>query len=182
MKYATRMVLVPETDYLKRRVNPEKDRKAAIKLSQKLGKKIRQRNQSTARLKGETHPMPTAQISSLYKQARPKQDISKLIEYLTPLYRDKAKLLLAELITQGVTWNDDKELVLPGDKVLPESNIVDLLKEALVGSKRSKTKPKGWNDFVVVIAASSAPLTMFTKKSVLNEISKVRNRPIYIDY
>lgn len=164
MKYAKRMVLVPEVDYLQRASKPKKKidvHNAAIAISQKLGKRLRKRDQTAARLKEQWD----------FHQ-RPKR--VDMAEHLPPVYQQKARLLLGELAHQGVTYTKNNELVLPNREVLPQSNIMDLLTAALVTTRgREPPKPKGWSEFMENIAASGIPTSLFTKKATQRALARV---------
>ncbi len=166
MKYATRMVLIPETEYLalkvpKKGTEKKKKKTNVIEVIQEMGKKIRQRDQET---------------SKAYKPS------VKVIEHLPPIYHSKAKLLLSELATAGIKYTDKKELVLESGEVISQSNIVDLIKEALMPVKHTgDLKPTGWRYFIQNIAASPVPVSLF-KKSVRQEIERTRAEPIWEEY
>ena len=182
MKYATRMILVPEADFQKSSTKPQSIRKAAIELTQKLGKQIRHRNQSAARLKTQWNPIeaqtgPAVQLSSLYKDTKLMTNVLDVSEMMPTLYRNKAKLLLGQLQTRGVKWSTDGELILPDGQTIDKSNIVDLLNEAFVGStsaKKSAQKPVGWTEFVHGIAQAAIPYSIFRKQSTIDDLNNAR--------
>ena len=182
MKYATRMILVPEADFQKSSTKPQSIRKAAIELTQKLGKQIRHRNQSAARLKTQWNPIeaqtgPAVQLSSLYKDTKLMTNVLDVSEMMPTLYRNKAKLLLGQLQTRGVKWSTDGELILPDGQTIDKSNIVDLLNEAFVGSTSAKTsaqKPVGWTEFVHGIAQAAIPYSIFRKQSTIDDLNNAR--------
>ena len=180
MKFAKRMILIPETDFQQSSKKPQSMRKAAIEITQKLGKQIRHRNQSAARLKTQWNPLesqtgPTVQLSSLYKDTKLMTNVLDVSEMMPTLYRNKAKLLLGQLQARGVKWNTFGELILPDGQTIDKSNIVDLLNEAFVGSaKKSAQKPVGWTEFVQGIAQAHIPYTMFRKQSTLDDLNNAR--------
>lgn len=165
MKYAARMVLVPETEYLalqagsyKNKTTPSLKRQA-INLSQDLGKRIRQRKQIV------------------------KLDIQpgvNILEHLPPIYQPKAKLLLKELKSRGVAWTGNRELITSNGLTIADSNIIDLIKEALVSttSSRHRPKPHGWEEFITDIANLNVPLTLFTKASTLTAVDRARTQNV----
>ena len=181
MNYAKRMVLVPEEDYLgfkNKRVKKQNDYLAVKRLSQKLGKDIRKRDQSTARLHYQWQnlrnpPAPMVHLSSLYKEAKPKSNILDLVQHLPPVNQPKGRLFLGELDSKGFMWTDDNAVVLPNGRTIPQSNIVDLMKEALVTARKtaSRRKPKGWQEFIHSVATVGVPASLFNKQSTLRDLS-----------
>jgi len=160
MKFSTRMVLIPETEYLSLKASTGTKRKQTFtELTQDISKKIRLSDQDNAEL------------------FKPSVDI---IEHMPPIYHSKAKRLLAELAIAKIKHTDSKEVVLPNGAVITRSNIVDLVKEALVGN-HSRLKPIGWDDFLESIVASNIPSTMF-KKTVKNAIELMRAGPAWEAY
>lgn len=166
MKFAKRMVLVPESEYnllktLKKEPKKEiSEAKRFRKLTQDLGKKIR--------LKGQTK----SQQEQIKAQADSRLTILDLSESLPALYQPKARLVLSELLAQGFKWKYNKELTLPSGQTITGSNIVDLLKESLVPQKKDTPKPNGWVEFVSSVAGSSVPKTLFTKKSTQRALQR----------
>ena len=181
MKYAKRMVLVPEEDYLgfkNKRAKKQSDYLAAKALSQKLGKDIRKRDQSAARLHFQWQnlknpPAPMVHLSSLYKESKPKSNILDLVQHLPPVNQPKGRLFLGELDSKGFMWTDDNAVVLPNGRTIPQSNIVDLMKEALVTSRKtaSRRRPKGWQEFIHSVATVGVPASLFNKQSTLRDLS-----------
>ena len=181
MKFAKRMILVPEADYQQSNKKPQSMRQAAIEVTQKLGKQIRHRNQSVARLKAQWNPVesqrgPNVQLSSLYKDTKLMTNVLDVSEMMPTLYRNKAKLLLGQLQARGVKWNTTGELILPDGQTVEKSNIVDLLNEAFVGTsaKKSSRKPTGWTEFVHGIAQAAIPYSIFRKQSTIDDLNNVR--------
>ena len=180
MKFAKRMILIPETDFQQSSKKPQSMRKAAIEITQKLGKQIRHRNQSAARLKTQWNPLesqtgPTVQLSSLYKDTKLMTNVLDVSEMMPTLYRNKAKLLLGQLQARGVKWNTFGELILPDGQTIDKSNIVDLLNEAFVGSsKKSAQKPVGWTEFVLGIAQAAIPYSIFRKQSTIDDLNNAK--------
>ena len=180
MKYAKRMILIPEADYKQSNKKPQSMRQAAIEVTQKLGKQIRHRNQSVARLKAQWSPVelqtgPNVQLSSLYKDTKLMTNVLDVSEMVPALYRNKAKLLLGQLQARGVKWNTFGELILPDGQTIDKSNIVDLLNEAFVGSsKKSAQKPVGWTEFVLGIAQAAIPYSIFRKQSTIDDLNNAK--------
>ena len=167
MKFAKRMVLVPEEDYL-HSVNKQKRttnvRDRAIEMAQKVGKQMRKRAQADA------------QVKEVWERLTPPKaaDIASL---LPALYQPKARLLLAELAKHGVTYTKDNEVVLPDKEVIAGSNMVDLLRAALVTERgRPPRKPKGWSQLIESIAASNIPLSLFSKSSTKRALDRATPR------
>lgn len=184
MKFAKRMVLVPESEYLampKHRKKVVNERQAARNSSQKLAKQIRRREHTVAKVRTHvTEPVdPGVNLSSVYTEEEPELDPMEIAQHMPVNYQNKTKLLLTHLNKQGIAWNDRKEVVLPGGNILKNSNIVDLVKEALTKST-SKTKPRGWKEFLANMGAAGVPLSLFTKQSTLQGIR--REQPTWTEY
>ena len=182
MKYATRMILVPEADFQKTSKVPQSTRKTAIELTQKLGKQIRHRNQSAARLKAQWNPIesqtgPAVQLSSLYKETQPMASALDVSEMMPPLYRNKSRLLLGQLLARGMKWNNSGEVILPDGQTIVKSNILDLLKEAFVGrptTRKPVQKPVGWTEFIQGVAQVGILPGIFKKQSTLEDLNNAR--------
>lgn len=168
MKYAKKMVLISEEEYkqllgnskgkvgeikskVKKVLKEKRDHTAAKKMSQLVGEYLR------------------------YKQQQVPQKTKKLdlLQYFSPTYHQKVKTLMSTLETYGTSLTNRNELVLSSGQVVKNSNIVDLLKEALVGTRRKERVrvPTGWDEFIKEIAEANVPLGLFTKKSTLDDIA-----------
>ena len=55
-----------------------------------------------------------------------------LLQFFVPTYHEKVKAVMASLENHGVSLTDKNELVLSNGEVIPDSYIIELLKEALV--------------------------------------------------
>lgn len=167
MKYSTRMVLIPETEYLSLKESSKTARKKktldlparVVELTQTLGKQIRQQDQKIA------------------KAVKPSL---KIVEYLPPIYHAKANLLLKELDDAGIKYNNKRELVLKSGEVVFQSNIIDLIKESLIKSKRGE-QPTGWQAFMEDVATSAVPVSLF-KSQTRQELEQARRVPEYERY
>lgn len=177
MKYAQKMVLIPEAEYLsllKKEPSTQnqfrqgmneilqgnRDHTAATQMSQLVGTYLRQKESER----------PVKQ-----KVSDKKEDLSV---YFEPIYHRKLSLLLSQLRNQGFRWNEDNELILPSGQVIQNSNIVDLLTEAIVAKRKKAEReatPLGWESFIQSIASSSIPKSLFTKKSTVEDIDKVQH-------
>lgn len=161
MKYAKRMILVPEDEYLAlkskglktKSVNQRDLQKPFVALTQDLGRQIRQRDQVEAETAEKQAPLDM------------NREIVNMTEHLPQTHHHKARLLLTELREQGFKWKYNKELTTPSGQTLHGSNVIDLIKEALVQAKKKQPKPRGWSEFIASVAVSGIPKTLFTKKS-----------------
>lgn len=151
MKYAQRMVLVPEAESL---------RQKAKEKTIKLAKRVRVKNQSKVKQWLVTPAPPGVVPNQPTLVSTPKE----LSVSLPPIYQAKGEKLLNEMIRSGFSWNPSKELVLPSTQSIPNSNIESIIKEALVRG-RTTTKPTGWKEFLEEISRSTVPLDLLTKKS-----------------
>ena len=79
--------------------------------------------------------------------------------------------VLAEFEKNGTSWTNRNELVLKRGKVITNSNIIDLLKEAIVGTRRKERRmPDGWKQFIEEIVDSDMSKDIFTKKTTREDI------------
>lgn len=172
MKYTTRMILIPETEYLALKTttsskNIKKKKTTAIEIAQEMGKKIRQRDQVLAK--------------SSESNAKAAVDI---ISFLPFQYHVKGRQLLDNLAQQDIRYNSEKEIILRSGQVVSHSNVVDILREALMPSKRdarNMPKPIGWREFMQDVISSSVPVTLF-KRSLQPKIQNARVLPHYEQY
>ena len=90
-----------------------------------------------------------------------------------------AKALISDLLKSGAKITNNRELqVSHGDTVFG-SDVVELVKELLVGSRFSVQKPKGWPEFVNAVADSDVPLRMISKSVSRNLIKKFGKSQIH---
>ena len=76
---------------------------------------------------------------------------SMLLGHLPDMYKAKGRLLLHHLRNAGVNWSIKGELISRSEDVIPGSHALDLVREALVGSRRMKQnygEPLGWGEFL----------------------------------
>ena len=168
MKYAVRMVIIPEAEY--KSLKPDKKasktrktkREAAVQISQELGLKIRKRNQIKALHRQQEHQPPESSRFML-----------ELFDYLPASYHAKARTVLSELLNKGFAWTYKGEVTLPSGQKLIGSNIGDLLREALVQQQKKDTpKPIAWIDFIAGIVNSGVTQSLFSKKSTREAINR----------
>ena len=170
MSVAQKMVLIPESEYLSLLNQPQnkikrdikevlkgkRDHESATKMSQLVG--------SYLRSKRSRKPPPLPQ---------PKQQ--DFLEFFEPIYHKKIKHLLTQLKDNGIGWTDNNELLLANGAIVPNSNMVHLIKEALVGTRqRTRTIPIGWQEFLQAIAASNIPKSFFRKKSTSKDLAELQ--------
>ena len=155
MKYATRMILVPDTPK-----SLESIRSKVKKQTNKVAKAIRIKDQAKVR-KWHVNPAPPGVVPKTFTPVSTPEELSTS---LPPMYQAKGRRLLNEMVNAGFTWTPMKELVLPSTKVVENSSMDQILNEALVRG-RSTRKPRGWETFISEISHSSVPLSLFTKKS-----------------
>lgn len=156
-----KMVLIPESEY--RRLKPEggikdkmdkllsgkRDRKAATEMSQLFGRYLR-----------TSKPVQP-----------PKKPIAEMeiVGHLPVMYHDKVSKFLTQLENYGVTWTDNYQLISKSGEVI--GDIVELLKEAFVGSRRTQRQlPSGWIQFIKEIVDANIPRNIFSKKSTREDI------------
>ena len=133
MKYATRMVLVPDTP-----ASLKKVRLKVKKQTNKVAKAIRIKDQAKLS-KWRVNPSPPGVVPTT---ATPVSTPEELSTSLPPIYQAKGRRLLSEMMNAGFLWTPMKELILPSTEVVDNSNMEQLLKEALVRGRSAK-KPQG---------------------------------------
>jgi len=176
MKYARKMVLIPEEEYMELKGNPPSSKTSQLK------RKVREV------LRGTRDHSAATQMSQLvgsylrHKQSEqskpvsaPKKPSINFQQFFEPIYEKKVTSLLSQLKENRIGWTQNKELQLPTGQIIPHSNIVDLIKEALVGT-RKKTRthiPTGWREFIQAIAHSNIPKSFFTKRTTQQDLEEI---------
>ena len=155
-----KMVLIPESEY--RRLKPEEGMKDKVN-------KI---------LRGKRYKKAATEMTQLFSRylrtSKPEKEIQSLtkdeiIQNLPPIYHEKVKKFLTQLETYGSTWTDNFQFVTKSGQLI--GNIIDLLKEAFVGTRGLRRDvPQGWEQFVQEIVAADIPRGIFTKKSTKEDI------------
>ena len=108
-----------------------------------------------------------------------------MLDYFEPIYYGKAASFLSKLRDLGIEWNTDKDVKLPSGEIIHHSNIVDLMKEAVVSRQKKKNQPPPheWEDFIPVIASSSIPKSFYIKRSTVKDIERLRqHHGVWEDY
>ena len=160
MKYAQRMVLVPESELVRQKARKETER---------IAKSLRMKDQAKVK-HWQTTPTPPGVVPRI-PNAVP--TTSELSSSLPRLYQIKGQKLLDEMLSSGFTWSPSKELILPSTEVIPNSSVEAILKEALVRGNTS-VKPTGWNEFIAEVSRSSIPLSLLTKKSTQHDLKQLK--------
>ena len=165
MKYAMKMVLIPESEY--RRLKPEggvkdemnqllnkkPDHETAADMSQLFGRYLR-----TAKPEHQPISKPL--------------DKSQIVSQLPAIYHNKIMKFLTLLENFGSSWTDRYEFVSKDGHIL--GNIVDLLKQAFVS--KIKGSSQGWAQFLNEIIDANIPLSFFTKKSTKYDLEHLAHR------
>ena len=157
-----KMVLIPESEYrqlkpeggIKSKVNKllrgKRDHKAATEMTQLFGRYLR-----TTKPEKEFKPLSKDEI----------------VKKLPPIYHEKVFNFLSQLERHGSTWTDNFGFITKSGEMI--GDIIDLLKEAFVGTKRIKRDlPKGWVHFINEIVDANIPRKLFTKKSTKEDIQQ----------
>lgn len=158
MKYAMKMVLIPEAEYTRllgginekkeKILSGKRDYKAATEMSQLLGRFIRTTKPALA----------------------PKVDESQILQHFPALYHDKVSRFLKEFVNYGVSWTDGQLIAKSGEVIGP---IVELLKEAFVATRQRRQVPIGWKRFIQEV--NNANLSnFFSKKSTRVDLQAER--------
>ena len=181
MKYAKKMILIPEEEYKELLELKNKSQEKIGEIKTKYRGKVGEIKTKVKKILKEKPTHNAAKrMSQLvgeylrYKQSehKPKKKKLDLLQYFTPLYHEKVKVLMSTLESRGISLTDKNELILSSGQVVANSNIIDLLKEALVVTKRKQRAavPIGWAEFIQEIVDLNLPLKLFTKRSTLDDI------------
>lgn len=159
MKHAQKMILIPESEY--HEISKTKDIKDKMKELLK-GKHDYEAAKNMSQLVGEVIRR---------KQNKKKKSVPEinLLENFSSIYHNKVKTFVKHLNNNGITWNDELEV-----KHIPGSNIIDLIKEAIVRGKR-RTLPIGWEQFIYTIASSKIPTSFFSKTATIDDLQRMRH-------
>lgn len=163
-KHATRMVLIPEEEYI-----VLKENKKQCDCSKVLMKAPKRKTVESRR---KFHVLPK----------KKRLDVKN---YFSPEHHPKIDALMQKLNEAGHTVTDDNELNINQVGILPGSNIASLIKELFTGGAAvsSQTQPTGWKIFLKAIADTSLPLTMFPKPAHRSRLSKMRQGTLpWTDY
>lgn len=106
--------------------------------------------------------------------APPHKKTISIVSYFKPEYRSLISAILKSLEQIGVKLTDRQELQMPYGDVVHGSNIVHLMKELVTGSTMSSTRPRGWKEFLPLVAKTDTPLSMFSKKNVRVRVRQIR--------
>lgn len=183
MKFAKKMVLVPAEDLSLVVKAQAQDIPATVKKSVSLHDKM------STLVHGKRNKCKAYKYQKLlqdylhYKKQKTSVPISNTLKspiapdsflnYLPDIYKGKARLLLAHLEKHGVTWSDKGELRLSSGAIIEMSHGADLIREALVGSKKkSSGNVTGWNSFVQQLSESNVPKSLIGKKNTLAQLGK----------
>lgn len=174
MKYAQKMVLIPEVEY---HTLLDKPKSKTGQLRQDMKDILKGKRDHTAAAKMSQLFGAYMRTKASEKPPAPKSKQDDFLEYFDPIYHKKVKLLVSQLRDHGIEWNEQKELRLSSGETIAHSNIIDLIKEAVVGTKKKQREPLpiGWQAFIEAIASSSIPVSLFKKKSTLDDIARAQH-------
>lgn len=160
MKHGQRMVVISEEEYKKLKTRAQlNDQKRTVALKKKTSKQIRQRI------------MDKQQFVS--GKTALQQSPASVESFFLPQYQSLVSAVLSELQLRGVKLNSNRELVMPYGDTIYGSNIIDLMKELLTGTRQGQL-PTGWREFITVVANTNIPLSAFKKKGSRDALSRVR--------
>ena len=148
-----------------------------VLISEDEYKTLKEKTESCLRDKAlKTKKRIEHQILQSHKQENEAKTAKVDVEsFLTPQYHSQVQAVLSALKATGNRITHDNELSLAQGGTLAGSDIVELMKELLVGSKQSSTKPEGWFSFLRAISNTTLPTSMFTKTAVRNKIKQIRH-------
>lgn len=160
MKHSRRMVVISEEEYKNLKTKALlSDQKRRVALKKKSLKEIRERMIDKQKF-----------VSG---QAALQLSPASVESFFLPQYQSQVSAVLAELQLRGVKLNDNRELVMPYGDTIHGSNIINLMKELLTGTRQGQL-PTGWREFMTVVADTNIPLAAFKKKSTRDHLSRVR--------
>ena len=159
MKHSRRMVVISEEEYknLKRK-SLLTDQKRKVALAKKNSKQIRKQildNQHF--VSGKT----ALQLSP-----------ASVESFFLPQYQSQVSAVLAELQLRSAKFN--RELIMPYGDTIHGSNIINLIKELVTGTRQGEL-PVGWREFMALVANTNIPLAAFKKKSSKDTLKRLRN-------
>lgn len=169
MKNARKMILLTEDEY-KRKCKDEECLKPSLE------KKMRKKSHQSAPRK-ETILQYKKRVGSMIRERMKKESVpvAPVESVFDPKYQSTVKAILAELKASGMTFNNNRELKLAHGDTVHGSNIIDLIRELLVGATSPKdVRLLGWKDFMNAIAYSNLPLSIFTKGTSRAVLRKLR--------
>lgn len=187
MKFAQKMILVPEGDYsmvikaqaqqipatVKKSIHLQDNMKKLLKSKKKTQCKAYRYNKL---LREYLHYKNTDQFQNTSKTSS--SITEPFADSLPPIYKGKARVLLAHLEKHGINWSQKGELTLPDGSVISGSHGSDLLREALVGSRnQDKSNIHGWDIFLKSLADANIPESMIGKKATLSQIRAYKTTP-----
>lgn len=170
MKHAKKMILLTEEEYKSKCFKPKiiESKKSSKKTKKALGEKQRRTKSSIVQYKRKIGSLIHDQLT---KERKPEN----IESFFDQKYQSTVKAILAELNNSGVSFNINRELKLAHGDTVPGSNIIDLLRELLVGATSPKdVRLSGWKEFMTAIAYSNLPLSIFTKGTSKHILRKLR--------
>lgn len=161
MKHSRRMVVISEEEYKRLKTRSLlNDQKRKVALTKKNSKQIRKQILDKQRfVSGKTAlQLFPASVESFF----------------LPQYQSQVSAVLSELQLRGAKLNDNRELVMPYGDTIHGSNIINLMKELLTGTRQGEL-PVGWREFMTLVANTNIPLAAFKKKSSKDTLNRLRN-------
>ena len=156
MKHAKRMIAITEEEYHQlKRIKKKSNYIEAVKYKQALAQKL---------------------------NVKQKAKSTTIDGYFEPKHQSRVKNLMEDLNAIGVKVNNRRELQLPYGDTIAHSDIVLLLKELLVGSTLSRTRPIGWDEFINVVAKSAIPSSMISKGAAKKLVEDARRDRLILDW
>ena len=84
----------------------------------------------------------------------------RILQSLPQSFRDKGKIMLSHIKdASDIKWNDRGEIIIKHNKI-PNSNISDLMHEAIRPRKKRTTTPIGWKNFKTELQTSNVPVDL----------------------
>ena len=147
MKHAKRMVVISEDEYRKLK-GSSKSRQTVANYKKRISSQIQQR---------------------LSQKKQPSID-----SFFDIKHQGIVRALVAALNASGVSFNSNYELQLAHGDTVSSSNIIELMRELLIGATTSRDNIKGWNEFLNAIARTEVPLSIFSKNAVKTALRRIR--------
>ena len=129
-------------------------------------------------LQNQLMQTPLPKNVELIKSETAKDTIEqRAVESLPKNMQTKGELLLKHLKSNPeiIKWNDQREVIYKGDAI-GGSNLIDLIKETVIGNKRKKIESSIFdrNVFNKILAEVNTPLDYIKNKNILSAVQSYK--------
>ena len=155
MKFAQRMVLIPESEYLSLKSN-----------STQPGGQQPERSSTNCRIKKRKIESPFNSIS----------------QYFSSDHHSKVSAIENTLLSSGVSWNSNFEVTSNQGHRLENSNLIDLLKYMLTSVPSNPGRPTGYPEFIRILSQTTIPVAIFSRRAARDAITQARSASTWEPY